>query len=276
MQPFKTSVTRPWKDIYAERFVVEKNWRSGTYKTIEYKGHKGPVTCLQYDSKRDLLVSGSSDKTARVWNAKNQSLLAVLSGHTLAIRALQFDQSKIVTGSIDGKIRIWSIQDYSCIRILDAQPDGVVCLSFNQKLLASGSVEGSIKIWDLSAGIIFNLPGHSIWTNCIQLLNQNILISSSDDASIKIWDLGSKRVIKEFKGHSGPVQKFKLLDCSSLQETDLCGKIVSASLDSTIKIWDISTETCINTLYGHSDNVWDVGCDSLRIVSGSHDKKINM
>ena len=276
MQPSTANKARPWKELYAERYVVEKNWRRAQYKTLEYKGHTGPVTCLQFDLGRDLLVSGSLDKTAIVWNMKNQSKLGVLRGHTLAIRALQFDQSKIVTGSIDGTIRIWNIKDYSCSRILDAQPDGVVCLSFNNKLLAGGSIDGSIKIWDLSAGIIFNLTGHSIWTNCIQILNQKFLVSSSDDRCIKIWDLSLKKVIKEFRGHSGPVQKFKLLECTNLEENDLCGKIVSASLDSTVKIWDISTETCINTLYGHSDGVWDLGCDSLRIVSGSHDKKINM
>lgn len=233
MQPYKTLLARPWKDLYAERCLVEKNWRRGKYNIIEYNGHKGPVTCLQYDFKRNLLVSGSADKTARVWNTENQTLVSILLGHTLAIRALQFDQSKIVTGSLDGTIRIWNIQDYSCIRILEAQPDGVVCLSFNHKLLASGSVDGSIRIWDLSAGIIFDLPGHSIWTNCIQILNQNILISSSDDTCIKIWDLKSRVVIKEFKGHSGPVQKFKLLKCSHTDKNDLCGNIVSASLDST-------------------------------------------
>lgn len=41
-------------------------------------------------------------------------------------------------------------------------------------------------------------------------------------------------------------------------------------------MWDVNTEKCVNTLYGHSDGVWDIACDSLRIVSGSHDKKMNM
>ena len=82
---------RLWKDIYAERYLVEKNWRRGKYRKEEFRGHTGPVTCLQYDDKRNILVSGSADKTVRVWKTKSKTCLAILKGHTLAIRALQFD-----------------------------------------------------------------------------------------------------------------------------------------------------------------------------------------
>ena len=92
MQPFKKSLLRPWKQLYAERCVVEKNWRRGKYNVLEFRGHSGPITCLQYDEQRNLLVSGSADMTVRVWDTNNQSCISILKGHRLAIRALQFDQ----------------------------------------------------------------------------------------------------------------------------------------------------------------------------------------
>ena len=92
MKPFKALLARPWKQLYAERCIVEKNWRRGKYKNMELIGHLGSITTLQYDDKRNLLVSGSTDKTARIWETKTQTCIAILEGHTLAIRALQFDK----------------------------------------------------------------------------------------------------------------------------------------------------------------------------------------
>jgi F-box/WD-40 domain protein MET30 len=104
---------------------------------------------------------------------------------------------------MDGTIKIWSFQDFSCIKTLEAQPDGVVCLSFYKKILACGSVDGTIKVWDLSVGCIFNLPGHSVWTNCIQIINKDTIISSSDDNTLKIWDLNSRELVHSLSGHTG-------------------------------------------------------------------------
>ncbi len=41
-----------------------------------------------------------------------------------------------------------------------------------------------------------------------------------------------------------------------------------------VKIWDLQTGACIKTLFGHTEGVWCVDADSLRFISGSHDKKV--
>jgi F-box/WD-40 domain protein MET30 len=311
---------RPWKEIYAERLVVERNWRKGAYSVRDFTGHTDAVMCLQFDEHSRRLVTGSFDTTLRVWDTDSDSCIAVLKGHTAVIRAVQFDDCKIVSGSMDSTIRIWNAQTFECIRVLTGHTQGVTCLDFHEKLLVSGSVDGSIKVWDLGAGCVFRLAGgHRDWVNCVKIVNKRLIASSSDDATLKIWDIDSKSPIMTFSGHIGyafshaimtnmliiratfsPIQKFKILlpylATAPEDETKVPpGKVVTASLDNTgmssillkrssvltcdpsiVKVWDLATGGCLQTLFGHTEGVWCVSADSLRVVSGSHDKRIMM
>ena len=63
--------------------------------------HNGPVWAIE--RKGDLLLSGSQDKTAKLWDIRRYRLLLTLSGHTAAIFAVDIDDSISValTGSAD-------------------------------------------------------------------------------------------------------------------------------------------------------------------------------
>jgi F-box/WD-40 domain protein MET30 len=202
--PTQATKKRPWKEIYAERLVVERNWRKGNYTVKDFNGHTDAVMCLQSDEPTGRLVTGSFDKTLRVWDIDTGLCLATLKGHTRVIRALQFDECKIVSGSMDATIRIWNAKTFECIRVLTGHRQGVVSLHFLDKLLVSGSVDGVIKVWDLSAGRVFRLTGgHPNWVNCLQIINKNLLASAGDDGRVILWDLEQKIPIQTFTGHSG-------------------------------------------------------------------------
>lgn len=84
-------------------------------------GHKGPVLCLIYEG--DFLISGSSDRTVRIWKKNNNGYccVAVLEGHTKAVKSLAAIISStnnyynnniimsIFSGSLDGEIKVWKV-----------------------------------------------------------------------------------------------------------------------------------------------------------------------
>lgn len=98
------SKTRPWKSVYSERLIIERNWRKGSCAVQVFSGHTDAVTCLQVEENLPhpsfpVLMTGSWDRTVRIWNLETGETVGVLRGHDRGIRALQFDANKLITVS---------------------------------------------------------------------------------------------------------------------------------------------------------------------------------
>ena len=91
--------TRPWKDVYRDRYKVGSNWKYGRCSTKILTGHTNGVMCLQFDD--NILATGSYDATIKIWNIETGKEIRTLRGHTMGIRCLQFDDTKLISGSLD-------------------------------------------------------------------------------------------------------------------------------------------------------------------------------
>lgn len=202
--PAKTQ--RPWKEVYSERLIIERNWRRNKYNMRILSGHTDGVMCLQFCDSSNILITGSYDKTIRIWNLETGEVVRVLTGHTRCVRALQFDDAKLVTGSMDHTLKIWSLQTGQCIRTLEGHTDGIVSLHFDSRILASGSVDTTIKVWNFETGECCTLRGHTDWVNSVRIYQQSMLVSGSDDTTVRIWDLNTRTCVRVIQGHVGQVQ----------------------------------------------------------------------
>ncbi|RUP44968.1 quinon protein alcohol dehydrogenase-like superfamily [Jimgerdemannia flammicorona] len=197
---------RPWKEIYSERLMVERNWRKNKYTSRVLSGHTDGVMCLQYDDSSNVLITGSYDKTVRVWNLETGKTLRVLAGHTRCVRALQFDEAKLITGSMDNTLRIWNYHTGQCIRTLEGHTKGIICLHFDCRILVSGSADTTIKVWDFGSGECYTLCGHTDWVNSVRIFQKTTIVSGSDDTTIRFWDLNTRSCVRVLQGHVGQVQ----------------------------------------------------------------------
>jgi F-box/WD-40 domain protein MET30 len=153
--PVKETKRMPWKHVYCERLVVERNWRKGKPIVRSFKGHENGVMCLQahhnlHKPSYPVLITGSYDKTVKVWNLDTGEVIRTMKGHTRVVRALQFDQVMLVTGSSDRTLRIWNWRTGECLRVLEGHEDGVICLNYDRNTLASGSADHTIKVSPIS------------------------------------------------------------------------------------------------------------------------------
>lgn len=217
------------------------------------KGHKDGVMCLQINENLThpsfpILITGSYDRTARVWNLEAGTQIHCLEGHTSAIRSLQFDEVKLVTGSMDRTIRIWNWRMGTCLRVLEGHTEGVVCVNFDEDVLASGSVDTTIKVWDFRNGGKFTLRGHTDWVNCVQLWDSNS--GATDSPPTPRAHLGaSPSAIANLdwapEGHH----------LATSPEINRGKMLFSASDDGTIRLWDLSLQTCVRVFTGHVGQV---------------------
>ncbi|KAK9464179.1 WD40-repeat-containing domain protein [Lipomyces oligophaga] len=187
-------------------------------------GHTGNVCALNYGSGQ--LISGSWDKTARVW--QNGSCKYTLTGHEQAVWAvLVVGPDAFLTGSADKMIRYWKGSQQ--ISIFRGHSDVVrsLCL-VGEDRFASSSNDGSIKIWDLKGTILTELYGH---TNFIYAVaynpTTNELVSSGEDRSIRIWN------------NTECIQTITL-PCTSVWSVAICsesGDIAAAASDGNIRLF---------------------------------------
>jgi WD40 repeat protein len=98
------------------------------------RGHESDITSV-FVTADNKIVSGSIDKTVRVWDIEGNQL-AVCRGHdSAACSVCVTGDNKIVSGSWDKTVRVWETQKLTLLE--------------KALLASSASVEKSAAIWKL-------------------------------------------------------------------------------------------------------------------------------
>ncbi|XP_064604674.1 F-box/WD repeat-containing protein 7-like [Liolophura sinensis] len=265
-----------WKLVFAERFRLRNNWLKGRCTVRTFEGHTQGISCVQFDDTR--IVSGSSDKTIKVWNIRTNAPWSVqtLVGHSGTVRCLHLEGNRLVSGSTDRTIKVWDLStrdswsSIACKVTMIGHTDTVRCLQVDDDKVISGSYDKTLKIWDMRTGVCkLSLRGHQAAVLCIHF-NETKIVSGSCDKTIKVWNFAGQCMMT-LTGHQDAVT------CLQFDST----RIVSGSLDCNLKFWDIHTGHCINTIdwkaaEGHTGVVRCLQADSWRLVSAADDKTLKV
>lgn len=221
------------------------------------------------------IISGSADKTIKIWDALTGDFINTLGEHANTIFRVcnSLDGQKIVSCGADEMIKIWNPEtEKLIISFCTGAPVLDVIISHDNQLIVSGNDENEIKIWDASTGKIINtLKGHTnqVMSVCFSPDNQKI-VSGSNDCTIKIWNVSTGKLLNTLRGHTD------IITCVCFSPDGQ--RIVSGGLDNNIKIWNASTGELINTFGKHMQGISSVcfSLDGQRIVSGGGDDQIKI
>jgi len=91
----------------------------------QLSGHEGPVCSLSFAPNGDILVSGSWDRTARMWSIFNRTQTSEslqLQSDVLDI-AVRPDSAQIAISTLDGQLSFWSVTEAEQISGVDGRRD---------------------------------------------------------------------------------------------------------------------------------------------------------
>ncbi|KAG9476676.1 hypothetical protein GDO78_002200 [Eleutherodactylus coqui] len=163
------------------------------YASVTEKGHDKDINSVAVSPNDKLIVSGSQDKTAKLWSSADLSLLGVLRGHKRGVWCVQFSpvDQVIATSSADGTVKLWGLRDFSCLKTFeghDASALKLIFVSHGKQLLTSGS-DGLLKLWTIKTNeCIKTLDGHEdkVWGLHGNKLDSAV-VTGSADSTIILW-----------------------------------------------------------------------------------------
>lgn len=268
-----------WQYLYKQKRRLEENWDAGRFSNFQLphpnhpeERHTECVYTIQYSGK--YLVSGSRDKTLRIWNLDTQRLIhPPLLEHTASVLCLQFDerpeQDIIVSAGSDCRVILWKFSTGQLLRKIDeAHSESVLNLRFDDRYLVTCSKDKTIKVWNRKdlyptddAYPSSTTESRAQFPSYIINMQHHV---ESNHLNYKI--LPPYSLLMTLEGHGAAVNAIQIYD----------GQIVSASGDRNVKVWNVRTGKCMKTIGGHTKGIACVQFDGRRIVSGSSDETVRI
>jgi general transcriptional corepressor TUP1 len=125
-----------------------------------FDGHQQEIYSLDFSLDGRLIVSGSGDKTARIWDMDlgTSKVLTINDPDSLnndagvTSVAISPNGQLVAAGSLDTVVRIWDVATAQLVERLRGHRDSVYSVAFTPdgKGLVSGSLDKTLKYWDVS------------------------------------------------------------------------------------------------------------------------------
>ncbi|KAF8712129.1 hypothetical protein AX14_013128 [Amanita brunnescens Koide BX004] len=224
------------QDILSQRPAESCLWSP---ELIQLQGHDHRVNSVAFSLDGSKIVSGSSDKTIRVWDAST-GLPPIHGGDWISSVAFSPDGSKIISGSGDRTIRVWDASTGNeMFPPLRGHDDWIRAVAFSPdgSKIISGSEDNTIRVWDASTGIEMLPPlrGHDYGILSIAFWpDGSKIISGSRDTTIRVWDASTGvEILPPLRCHNNGIDSVEFSPDGS--------KIISEFYDGMIRVWDAST-----------------------------------
>ncbi len=138
---------------------------------LSFTGHSGRVRSVAIAPDGQTALSGSEDRTLKLWDLATGKVLRTFTGHSYGVTSVTIS------------------------------PDGRTALS--------GSWDKPLKFWELASGKELRtlpLPGHPEFPLSVVAVavapDGQTAVAGSEDRKMKLWDLASGKDLRTFTGHS--------------------------------------------------------------------------
>mmetsp|Transcript_40977 Transcript_40977/g.162226 ORF Transcript_40977/g.162226 Transcript_40977/m.162226 type:complete len:806 (-) Transcript_40977:1084-3501(-) len=179
--------------------------------TVVFRGHEAAVWDAMGCAGR--IITASADKSIKLWDKANGTLLTTLAGHTDVVRNLApAPEDGFFSVSNDGSARLWKVagqDNYQNVNLISALHDDqfIYCASSLvssttevKPLLASGGEDKNVKIVEMGSDAILKPiasiphPG-TVWA--VHFMENGDVLSGCSDGRARIFTTDKERVAAE-------------------------------------------------------------------------------
>ncbi len=221
------------------------------------------------------LVTGSNDRTLKLWDVELGMATHTWRGHSDRVRglAVSSDGRRVASASDDRTVRVWSFPDGESLLTLRGHASEVLGVAFNPAgtRIASAGRDNSLIEWDAENGApIRTLLGHKSPVCCVAYSpDGHALASGGSDKAVRIWDLETGQERTALSGHAASVRAIAFSPDSR--------HLASGSADNSVILWDLASGDKLS-LQGHTAQVSGVAFspDGRRLASSGFDHSVRI
>ena len=236
-------------------------------------GHLGWVRAIAVDPANEFVVTGSADRTIKIWDLASGKLKLTLTGHVHTIRGLAVSERHpyMFSAGEDKMVKCWDLEYNKAIRHYHGHLSGVYALALHPTLdvLVTGGRDSVARVWDMrSAREVHCLGGHRGTVGAIVCqANEPQVVTGSMDTTVRLWDIAAGRCRTTLTHHKKAVRGL----CLHPREYTF----LSAGADN-LKQWRCPEGTFLKNLSGHNSIVNTVCTNAADVlVSGGDDGSLH-
>ena len=280
-------------------------------QTLE--GHQEDVKSVVFSPDGKLAISGSRDKTIKVWDLQTGTEVSTLEGHSSCVKAVTIspDGNLVLSTSYDSTVKVWDLRIGKELKTFTGLTGGEGCIAISPDgELAISAYEEVVKVWRLKTGEELSpFTGHTDRVTCIAICpNGKFVMTGSLDLTVRVWDLHTREELAVLTGHSDSGKAIPtspdwvIMESARDHKTSefLCqqlgndlmalmgrvtclaispdGKLALSACEETVKVWSLQTKKEVHTFTAHSDWVNSVtfSPDGKLAFSVSNDNRVKV
>ena len=169
-------------------------------------GHEGAITSIAFSGNAQRIVTGSEDRTARVWSVGDGALVATIGGHNAAVSAvaLNADGGQATTAAADKVLAVWNVADGAQVRTLEGHGDVVASLAYTSdgSQVVSGSADGSVRVYNAGDGQLARTINAAAPVAAMSISRDNARLAvACRDHSVKLFNFGDGNLTVTLAAH---------------------------------------------------------------------------
>ncbi|KIK93250.1 hypothetical protein PAXRUDRAFT_829161 [Paxillus rubicundulus Ve08.2h10] len=226
-------------------------------------------------------VTGSYDKTVRIWDVENGEQEGTTVEHEGWVYALAVtkDGRRILSGGGDKRIRVWDVETHELVEEWEGHRWRICSISVSpdDRLATSGDIGGKIIIREIKEGgqIRHSIDaGHWVQSLCFSLNGEKLACAVGSTLGqpglIQVYDVESGELVL------GPIEAHEHIVNCVLWSLD-GSRLFSASYDHTIQCWNSDTGKAIGDPWtSHTGAIYSLTLspDGTKLASASGDKTV--
>ncbi|KAG9141569.1 hypothetical protein Leryth_022243 [Lithospermum erythrorhizon] len=171
-------------------------------------GHSKRVTSVKFVTEGDFVVTGSADKTVRIWQGSENGSYdcrQILKDHTAEVQAVTIHATNnyFVTASLDNTWCFYELASGLCLaQVADTSgSEGYTSAAFHPDglILGTGTSGSLVKIWDVKSQTnVARFDGHVGSVTAVSFSENGYFLATTAQDGVKLWDLRKLRNFRNF------------------------------------------------------------------------------